>query len=394
MMTQFFALALTTALCCLPLGAHCASTPATQGETHKPVEVFQTEAQQAIMIDLTTGTVLLEKDADAKVPPSSMSKIMTVYLVLNEIKAGRLSFEDKFHISTKAWKMGGSRMFVQVDTQVSVGDLLRGVIVQSGNDAAVALAEGVSGSEEVFVEMMNATAKKMGCNDATFKNATGWPDPDHKMSMRDLAVIATRTMMDFPNFYKMYGEKEFVYNNIKQPNRNPLLDAGIGCDGLKTGHTDDGGYGLVASTVQKDRRLLIVINGCKSSKERAVESSRMLQYGYRAFSSTVLFSPGQVIDQADVWMGSKDKIPLVCDSHVAVTLPRALHKDVQAEIVYKTPLQAPVKKGDPVAKLVVKIPGKEDKEYPLVAGEDVGKMGFFSRIGSAFNYLVYGGAAS
>ncbi len=352
---------------------------------------FKSEAREAILIDLTTGTILYEKDADKLVPPSSMSKIMTVYMVLNELKKGRLSLEDKFQISKKAWRMGGSRMFVRVNTDVSVADLLRGVIVQSGNDAAVALAEGISGSEDSFVDIMNEKAQEIGARKAHFTNATGLPDPEHLMTLRDIAVIATRTMMDFPEHYAMYKEKDFTHNNIKQPNRNPLLYTDLGCDGLKTGHTDAGGYSLVASTIQKDRRLLIVVNGCKTKKQRAIASKRLVQYGYRAFASTVLFSAGQTVEEADVWMGTKAKIPLVCQSDIAITVPRSLIKDVQVEIVYNTPLQAPVNVGDAVAKVIVKIPGKPDKEYPLIAGDESQKMGFFSRIGSAFNYLVFGG---
>ena len=352
---------------------------------------FKSEAKQAILIDLTTGTILYEKDADRLVPPSSMSKIMTVYLVLNELKKGRLSLEDKFQVSKKAWKMRGSRMFARVNSEVTVRDLLLGVIVQSGNDAAVTLAEGVAGSEAAFVEMMNEKAQEMGARKSQFTNATGWPDPDHQMTLRDIAVVATRTMMDFPEHYALYKEKSFTHNNIQQPNRNPLLYTNIGFDCLKTGHTELGGYGLVAATIQKGRRLLVVVNGCKTKKQRAASSKRLIQYGYRAFASSVLFSAGQTVEEADVWMGTKNKVPLVCQSDIAITVPRSLIKDVRVEIVYQTPLQAPVHVGDPVAKVVVKIPGKADKEYPLIAGEESKKLGFFSRLGSAFNYLVFGG---
>lgn len=352
---------------------------------------FNSEAREAILIDLTTGTILYDKNADKLVPPSSMSKIMTVYMVLNEIKMGRLTLEDTFQVSKKAWKMRGSRMFISVNSDVKVSDLLRGVIVQSGNDAAVALAEGIAGSENTFVEMMNEKAPEIGARTAHFTNATGWPDPEHQMTLRDIAVIATRTMMDFPEHYALYKEQSFTYNNITQPNRNPLLFMDIGCDGLKTGHTDLGGYGLVASTIQKNRRLLVVVNGCQNKKEQAAASKRLIQYGYRAFVSAVLYSAGQTVEEADVWMGTKNKIPLVCQSDIAITIPRSLMKEVSAEIVYRTPLQAPIHVGDPLAKIVIKIPGKPDKEYPLIAGDDSQKMGFFSRVGSAFNYLVFGG---
>lgn len=361
------------------------------GVTVQARPAFNSQAKQAILIDLTTGTVLYEKDADKLITPSSMSKIMTVYMVLSEIKQGRLSLQDTFHVSKKAWKMRGSRMFINVNSDVTVEDLLRGVIVQSGNDAAVALAEGVAGSEEAFVTMINEKAQEIGARRARFTNATGWPDPNHQMTLRDLAVIATRTMMDFPEYYAMYKEKEFTYNKIKQANRNPLLFEDIGCDGLKTGRSDKGGYSLVASTVQKGRRLLMVVNGCKSKNERAQAAKRLINHGYRAFASTVLYSAGQTAVEADVWMGSKDKVPLVSETDISITVPRALIKDIEVEVVYKTPLQPPIKVGDPLAKVVVKIPGKPAKEYPLIAGDESDKRGFFSRIGSAFNYLVFGG---
>lgn len=357
--------------------------------------VFQTPVKQAILIDLTTGTILYEKNSNELAPPSSMSKIMTVYTVFTEIKKGRLSLEDRLTVSKKAWRMGGSRMFIDVNSQVSVHDLLKGVIVQSGNDAAVCLAEGISGSEEAFVQLMSDMAQGIGVKTPLFANSTGMPDPNHLMTMRDIAVIATRTMMDHPDLYPLYKEKEFTYNNIRQQNRNPLIhDAEMGCDGLKTGHTDAGGYGLVASTVQNGRRLLMVVNGAATKRERAVESKRLINYGYRAFTSANLFSAGEFVGMADVWMGSKDEIPLMTTSNIAITVPRALQKDVKAEVVYKGPLEAPIKVGDEVAKIIVTIPGKDAREYPLVAGESVEKRGFFSRLGATVNYLVFGGAPS
>ncbi len=352
---------------------------------------FSTKSKQALLVDLTTGTILYDKNSDVLVPPSSMSKIMTVDVVFNEIKNGRLSLKDKFKISKKAWRMKGSRMFVNVGSLVTVENLLRGVITQSGNDAAVALAEGVSGTEEDFVELMNRVAKKIGVRHSTLVNATGWPNLEHKMTLRDIAVIATRTMMDFPKLYNLYSDKEFTYNKIRQSNRNPLIHMGIGCDGLKTGHTNAGGYGLVASTLQKGRRLLVVTNGNKTTGMRARESKRLITYGYRAFASTILYSAGESIEMADVWMGSKNQIPLVSPSDIAITVPRGLIKDIRAEIVYKTPLQAPIHAGDAVAKIVINMPGKKSKEYPLIAGESSKKLGFFSRIGSTMNFLIFGG---
>ncbi len=354
---------------------------------------FQTPVKQALLIDLTTGTVLYEKNANELVPPSSMIKILTAYVVFQELKKGRLALEDKLKVSKKAWKMRGSRMFLEVNSLVSVRDLLKGLIVQSGNDAAVCLAEAVSGTEEAFVDVMAQTAQALGVRQSTFGNSTGMPHAENLMTLRDIAVIATRTMMDFPELYPMYKDKEFTHNNIRQQNRNPLIHQDIGCDGLKTGHTDAGGYGLVASTVQNGRRILMVLNGAKSIRERAEQARRLIQYGYRAFTSANLFTAGEMVEMADVWMGSKEEIPLMTTSNIAITVPRALKKDVKAEVIYKGPLEAPVKVGDEVGKIVITIPGKAAKEYPLVAGESVEARGFFSRLGATINYLVFGGSA-
>lgn len=355
---------------------------------------FKTPAKQALLVDLTTGTVLFEKNSDQLVSPSSMSKIMTAYVVLDEIKKGRLSMADKFQVSKKAWKMRGSRMFLNAGSFVSVEDLLKGLLTQSGNDAAITLAEGISGTEEAFVTLMQKVAKRIGVQSSTLTNATGWPDADHKMTLRDVAIIATRTLMDFPEFYYLYGEKEYTYNNIRQLNRNPLVHMdNMNCDGLKTGHTDSAGYSLVASTLRDGRRLLMVVNGCKTKNQRAQESRRLVTYGYRAFASATLFSAGEVVTEADVWMGSTSTVPLVSKSDIALTVPRHLVKNVTAEVVYKTPLQAPFAAGDVVAKVVVSIPGKPAREYPLIAGESAEKKGFFSRFTATFNYLVFGKTA-
>ena len=354
------------------------------------VSNLKIDAKQALLIDLLTGKILYDKNANELVPPSSMSKIMTVYIVMREIKKGNLTLDDTFQVSKKAWKTGGSRTFLKLKSNVSVRDLLYGVIVQSGNDAATALAEGVAGSEEEFVEIMNKTAKEIGANTANFTNATGWPDKEHMMTMRDLAVVATRTMTEFPEMYAMYAEKEFTHNKIRQPNRNSLLYDNVGCDGLKTGHTDSGGYGVVASTVQKGRRLLLVVNGCKTRARRAQVSRKLVNWGYRYFASTLLYTAGQTVEIGDVWLGKKSKIPLISESDIAITVPRHQSKDVKVEVVYRTPLEAPIKVGDKVAKVLVHMPDKSVMEHNLLAGEAVEKAGFFSRIGATFNYLVFG----
>lgn len=350
-------------------------------------------AKQALLIDLTTGEVLYEKNADELVPPSSMSKIMTVYLVFNELKSGRIREQDTFKISERAWKAEGSRTFLNVGSDVPVIDLLRGVIVQSGNDAAIALAEGMAGTEEMFADLMNKKAKELGANTASFKNATGLPDEQHLMSLRDLAAIALRTIKDFPEYYSMYKETDYTYNNIPQQNRNPLLYENIGCDGLKTGHTEAGGYGLVASCVQNGRRLLMVINGCPSKKVRSLDAKNLMTWGLRYFTSPTLFKAGQVVETTKVWMGRQDQVSLVAEQDIAITVPRLELEKCQVEVVYKTPVDAPLKKGEKVGKVIVSVPNKAPQEFPLVLKDDIEKAGFFSRIRlikPMFEYLVFG----
>lgn len=348
-------------------------------------------AKQALLIDLTTGTVLLEDNADTLAPPSSMSKMMTVYMVFDAVKRGQLSFEDTFCISTKAWKMGGSRMFLKHNSQVSVRELVRGVIVLSGNDAAVALAEGIAGSEEAFVEMMNLKAKELGVEKGKFVNATGWPHKDHLLTAREIAIIAARTMSDFPEFYHFYSETEMTHNNIRQPNRNPVLYANLGGDGLKTGHTDTGGYGVAASALQDGRRLLLVINGCKNDRHRASEAKRLLSWGFNAFATPVYFEAGDTVEVADVWLGQKTSMPLYTKEKIAVTLPKSQLSQIEAEVVYKTPLEAPFAADQHVADVILKNPTtNEQKVFPLYTKESVEKIGALGRISAAFKYLVFG----
>ena len=244
-----------------------------------PAQALETRAREAFLIDVTTGTVLLEKDADVSMPPASMSKIMTAYLVFGALKEGRISLDDKLPVSEKAWRKGGSKMFVEVGSEVSVEDLLRGVIVQSGNDACIVLAEALAGSEEAFAEQMTRKAREIGMEGSTFTNSTGWPDPNHRMTARDLAILAERMVQDFPDFYHYYSEREFTYNGIRQGNRNPLLYKNLGADGLKTGHTEEAGYGLTASAERDGRRLVLVINGLESIKARSEEAERLIASG-------------------------------------------------------------------------------------------------------------------
>ena len=279
-----------------------------------------TIAKQAILIDTTTDTVLMEKAADERMPTSSMSKMMTAYLVYDALRDGRITLDTKFPVSKKAWQTGGSKMFVQINDTIRVEDLLRGLLIQSGNDAAVVLAEGLAGSETAFADRMNEMAKKLGMNASHFVTSNGLPDPEHYSTARDLAILAERMISDFPQYYRYDGEREFTWNKIKQGNRNPLLYRDMGVDGIKTGHTDSGGYGLTASGMRDDRRLILVVNGLPSMQSRADEGARLLEWGWSQFRLYPLFKAGATVDEATVWLGTEDKVPVTVAQDLAMTL--------------------------------------------------------------------------
>ena len=350
----------------------------------------ETPARQAILVDMTTGSVLLEKNADELVPPASMSKIMTLYMVFERLKDGSLSLDDTFLVSAKAWRKGGSKMFVEVDKRVRVEDLLRGVIVSSGNDAAIVLAEGLAGTEELFAEEMTRRAREIGLEHSVFKNATGWPDPEHLMTARDLAILAQHTIENFPGLYPYYAETTFTYNGIRQENRNPLLNQRTGADGLKTGHTEASGYGLTASVERDGRRLILVVNGLAGVRERATESARLIEWGLREFDTYALFKAGEVVEEAEVWFGEAARVPLVVASDVVVTLPRKARVEMTVTARYEGPIPAPIEAGAQIAKLVVSAPGIQPVEFPLVAGAGVERLGLFGRLSTTFNYLLWG----
>ena len=358
--------------------------------THAAAQTIDTKAREAVLIDYETGAVLFEKAADDKMYPASMTKMMTVYLLMNRLKDGSVSLDDKFSVSEKAWRKGGSKMFVEVGKQVRVEDLVRGIVVQSGNDATIVVAEAISGSEENFAREMTETARTIGMARSTFRNASGWPDPEHVTTARDLAVLATATIRDFPEMYRYYQEKEFVFNGIKQNNRNPLLYREVGADGLKTGHTEAAGYGLTASAVRDGRRLVLVVNGLQSSRERAEEAEKLLNWGFREWNSYDLFKAGDVVTEAGVWLGTEGTVPLVISDDVAVTMRRRNRDDLRVTVQYEEPLPAPVQAGDTVAMLKVEAPGLPTAEYPLTAGRSVAQLGPVGRLNAAFNYLVWG----
>ncbi|WP_340151513.1 D-alanyl-D-alanine carboxypeptidase family protein [uncultured Sneathiella sp.] len=359
--------------------------------TADPIE---TAAREAFIFDMNTGAVLLEKNADQLMAPASMSKLMTITMVFERLKDGTLNLEDTLPVSEKAWKKGGSKMFVEVDSRVSIGDLLRGIIIQSGNDACIVVAEGLGGSEEGFAEAMTSRARELGLEKSTFMNATGWPDPDHKMTARELGVLAKHLIQDFPEYYPIFNEKEFTFSDIKQGNRNPLLYKDNGADGLKTGHTEESGYGLVGSAERDGRRIILVVNGLENAKERSRESERLMEWAFREFNNYALFKSGDVVDNARVWLGDKDVVPLTVESDLTVTLSRQARKSMTVKVVYNEPIPAPIIKGTPVAQLVVSGPEIETIAVPLVAMEDISRPGTFKRLTSAVEYLVFGPSAN
>jgi len=353
-------------------------------------QVIETVARQALLIDDETDTVLMEKNADTPMHPSSMSKLMTVYMLFEQLKAGKLKMTDELGVSERAWRMQGSKMFVDINTRVKIEDLLRGIIVQSGNDACIVVAEGLAGSEEAFAERMTARARQLGMTNSTFRNSTGWPDPNHLMTARDLALLAKRTIRDFPEYYPIYREKEFTWHKIKQGNRNPLLYKNVGADGLKTGHTEEAGYGLTGSAVRDGRRLILVVNGLASMNERARETERLLDWGYREFGNYALFKHEDVVEQAQVWLGEQPTVPLVATRDVLVTLSRKARMGMKVALVYEGPIKAPIAKGTPIGKLVITAPDAKVQEVPLVAGADVAQLGAGKRLVAAFKHLVFG----
>ena len=359
---------------------------------------MDTQAKHALVLEADTGMVLLDKGSEERIPPASMSKVMTAYLVFDYLKQGRAKLEDELPVSENAWRTQGSKMFVPLGSRIKIDHLLRGMIVQSGNDACIVLAEGLAGSTSAFVEQMNQKAKEIGLKDSHFANVDGLPDPDHYMTARDLATLALRTMQDFPEFYHYYGEKEFRFHtvaanykevDINQGNRNPLLYKDLGADGLKTGHTDEAGYSLLGSAKRGDRRIVVVVSGLPSMKARAQESERLLDWAFREFNNYQLFAKGDKVEDAEVWLGSEAKVPLTVENNLVVTIPRKARRDMKVTVSYDKPVPAPIKKGQPVGKAVVSVPDMPPAEATLVAGADVERMGAFGRIAMAAAHLIW-----
>ena len=340
---------------------------------------FETTAPHAIIMDAATGRILFEKDAALPMAPASMTKIMTASLVFDRIRDGSITTETKFKVSEEAWRKGGSKMFVELGSEISVGDLLRGVIVQSGNDACIVLAEGIAGSETAFADMMTARARELGLSSATFLNATGWPAEGHEISARDLAVLARYVTQTYPEFYSLYGERSFTWNNIKQSNRNPLLGKFTGADGMKTGHTEISKYGLVGSAKRGEDRRIVVVNGLETSADRSSESIRMMRAAFDSFKIYDLFDSGSAVTSAPVFMGKSETVSLVAGEDIDVGIYRPLRKKMTVRARFDGPIAAPITKGDQLGQLVVSVPGRADDRFPLLAGEDIGRKGAFGR---------------
>jgi len=359
-----------------------------------------TLAQYAFMVDPQTSTVLLFKDADRPMHPSSMAKMMTVYLVFEDLATGRLKLDTKFQVSEKAWRMSrqGSTMYVgDPGTEVTVEDLIKGMIVLSGNDACIVVAEGIAGNEDSFAERMNKRAKELGMTGTVFKNASGWPAEGQMTTARDLALLAWHTINDFPNYYHYYSIQNWTHSNIKQDNRNLLLKQTPGVDGLKTGHTEEGGFGQTVSAVRDGRRLILVVNGLAIGKPqheggaiRARETTRLLEWGFRDFSNTTLFKAGDTVAEAPVWLGDKDTVPLVVAKPIQVTTPTGQPAQPRVVARYDGPLPAPIVKGTKLGTAAVSLPDGRTIEYPLEAGTDVPRMGMVGRIFSMARHYLFG----
>ena len=359
-------------------------------ESSSKILDIKTPAKQVIIYDHEVDEVLFEKNADQLMKPASMAKVMTSYIVFDRIKDKSLNMSDTFLVSDKAWRMGGSRSFLELNSNVTIKDLLLGLIVQSGNDAAVVLAEGVSGDEEAFAREMNRYAKTLGMKDTYFTNSTGWPHPDLQTTSRDLVILTKRIIDDFPELYKLYQEKIFTYNKIKQSNRNPLLYTMNGADGLKTGHTNESGYGLIGSVKKNDRRITIVLNGLNSKKKRRFESKRLFNIVFRETTLLSLFSNQKSLVEADVWLGKKNKVNLIASKPFKkIISPFELNK-TKIKLEWMNPISAPITKGFVLGKIYINIPGQQTFQEDLISSEDVGKMSSLIRVKSILKFLLYG----
>ena len=351
---------------------------------------IDTKAEQAIVMDFDTNEILFEKNSNIKTPPASMTKIMTVYAAFDRLKNTDLSIENECVVSAKAYKMGGSRTFLEIDDKVSIDELLKGIIIQSGNDASVALAECLAGTEDDFAKLMNVYAKRIGMRNTNFLNSSGWPEDNHYSTVYDLALLSNAVINEFPNIYLYFSDKEFTYNDIKQPNRNKLLSSVQGADGLKTGFTRASGWGIAATAKRDDRRITAVINGTNSSRSRLNEASNLINWAFSQTSQKLLVDENQVIVEVDVWLGNKPRVNLVSSKKIVSTLSFDQIQLIKSSLEYKRPIEAPIKKGEVYGKLLIDIEGKQNIEVELIAQENVGTVNPISKVFAAMKYLIFG----
>jgi D-alanyl-D-alanine carboxypeptidase (penicillin-binding protein 5/6) len=351
---------------------------------------IDTKAEQAIVMDFDTNEILFEKNSNIKTPPASMTKIMTVYAAFDRLKNTDLSIENECVVSAKAYKMGGSRTFLEIDDKVSIDELLKGIIIQSGNDASVALAECLAGTEDDFAKLMNVYAKRIGMRNTNFLNSSGWPEDNHYSTVYDLALLSNSLINEFPDLYLYFSDKEFTYNDIKQPNRNKLLSSVQGADGLKTGFTRASGWGIAATAKRDDRRITAVINGTNSSRSRLNEASNLINWAFSQTSQKLLVDENQVIVEVDVWLGNKPRVNLVSSKKIVSTLSFDQIQLIKSSLEYKRPIEAPIKKGEVYGKLLIDIDGKPNIEVELIAQENVGVVNPISKVFAAMKYLIFG----
>ena len=351
---------------------------------------IDTKAEQAIVMDFDTNEILFEKNSNIKTPPASMTKIMTVYAAFDRLKNTDLSIENECLVSAKAYKMGGSRTFLEIDDKVSIDELLKGIIIQSGNDASVALAECLAGTEDDFAKLMNVYAKRLGMINTNFLNSSGWPEDDHYSTVYDLALLSNALIREFPDLYLYFSDKEFTYNDIKQPNRNKLLSSVQGADGLKTGFTRASGWGIAATAKRDSRRITTVINGTNSSRSRLNEASNLINWAFSQTSQKLLVDENQVIVEVDVWLGNKPRVNLVSSKKVVSTLSFDQIQLIKSSLHYKKPIEAPIKKGEVLGKLIIDIDGKPNIEVELISQESIGTVNPISKVFAAMKYLIFG----
>lgn len=374
--------------------AHLASLAAFLMIAALPAGAFETRATAAWVYDVTTQTVLLDKNADTPLPPASMSKLMTINMLFEALRDGRVTPDTTFAVSSRAKAMGGSTMFLNETDRPTVMELIRGMIINSGNDACVVVAEGLSGTEEAFSDLMTERGRALGMTNAVFKNSSGWPDPEHRMSMRDLGILAKRLILEFPEYYPIFAETEFNYKDrapANASNRNPLLRIAATdwrADGLKTGHTSEAGYGLVGSATMGNRRVIFVITGLASDRERAQESEAIVNWAFRQFAEKTLVTAGTRVAEAPVWMGAADSIGLVPAADVRLLVPALVQEGMTAEVVFTGPVRAPITAGQPVGELIVHVPDLPDARIPLVAETDIVRGGFAKRLTTAAQVLL------